>query len=59
MWGAIADLKGRKVVLITSGVLCGLSSGAFGLSTSYQMAIATRFLIGLFNGQLRYVHQDE
>ena len=51
VWGAIADSKGRKVVLITSGVLSGLSSGAFGLSTSYPMAIATRFLLGFFNGE--------
>ena len=50
VWGAIADSKGRKVVLITSGVLSGLSSGAFGFSTTYVMAIATRFLLGLFNG---------
>ena len=54
MWGAIADSKGRKVVLITSGVLSGLSSGAFGLSTSYPMAIATRFLLGLFNGEFMH-----
>ena len=50
VWGAIADSKGRKVVLITSGVLSGLSSGAFGFSNSYVMAIGTRFLLGLFNG---------
>ena len=50
VWGAIADSKGRKVVLITSGVLSGLSSGAFGFSTTYVMAIVTRFLLGLFNG---------
>ena len=54
VWGAIADSKGRKVVLITSGVLSGLSSGAFGLSTSYPMAIATRFLLGLFNGEFMH-----
>ena len=47
----LTDSKGRKVVLITSGVLSGLSSGAFGFSTTYAMAIATRFLLGLFNGQ--------
>ena len=52
VWGSIADRKGRKPVIIVSVVLVGLTSAIFGFSVSYEMAIITRFLVGLTNGEL-------
>ncbi|CAI7992238.1 Protein ZINC INDUCED FACILITATOR-LIKE 1 [Geodia barretti] len=49
-WGALADKKGRKPVVIVSCVLIGLSSAAFGFSVQIYMAVVFRFFVGLFNG---------
>ena len=50
VWGSIADQVGRKPVVIVSMFLVGLSSGAFGFSVTFGMAVFLRFLVGLFNG---------
>ena len=50
-WGALADKKGRKPVVITSCVLIGLSSAAFGFSVQIYMAVVFRFFVGLFYGE--------
>ena len=52
IWGTIADRKGRKPVIIVSVILVGLTSAIFGFSVSYEMAVITRFLVGLTNGEL-------
>ena len=52
IWGTIADRKGRKPVIIVSVILVGLTSAIFGFSVSYEMAIITRFLVGLTNGKV-------
>ena len=52
VWGALADKKGRKPVVIMSCLLIGLASAAFGFSVKLYMAIIFRFLVGLFNGQV-------
>ena len=50
IWGAIADSKGRKPVLIISSILLGLTSAGFGFSVTFTMAVLLRFFVGLFNG---------
>ena len=49
-WGALADRKGRKTVLIVSNVLIGIFSVAFGFSVNFPMAVGLRFAAGLCNG---------
>ena len=51
VWGAIADRKGRKPVLLVSILLTGISSLAFGFSVNFPMAVILRFLSGLANGR--------
>lgn len=51
VWGALADKKGRKPVIIIGCLLVGLSSVAFGFSVKLYMAILFRFCVGLFNGE--------
>ena len=51
MWGALADRKGRKAVLIVSNVLIGLLTVAFGFSVNFPMAVLLRFATGLSNGE--------
>ena len=55
VWGAIADHKGRKPVLIVSLLLVGLSTAMFGFSVSFEMALIVRFLAGLFSGKQLWV----
>ena len=50
-WGALADRKGRKSVLIVSNVLMGVFSVAFGFSVNFTMAVLLRFVSGLSNGR--------
>ena len=49
-WGALADRKGRKSVLIVSNVLMAVFSVAFGFSVNFPMAVLLRFFTGLSNG---------
>ena len=50
-WGALADHKGRKPVIIISGIFMALASLSFGFSVNLAMAIISRFLTGFFNGK--------
>ncbi|XP_066360228.1 protein ZINC INDUCED FACILITATOR-LIKE 1-like isoform X2 [Miscanthus floridulus] len=50
VWGIAADRIGRKPVVMV-GIMV-IFNTLFGLSTSYWMAIATRFLLGALNGLL-------
>ncbi|CAD6258452.1 unnamed protein product [Miscanthus lutarioriparius] len=52
VWGIAADRFGRKPVAILGVVSVVVFNTLFGLSTSYWMAIATRFLLGALNGLL-------
>ena len=47
-FGKIADIYGRKFVLVFSLIVSAIGSLAFGFSTSYSMAVAVRFLMGKF-----------
>uniref|UniRef100_A0A7N0TM52 Major facilitator superfamily (MFS) profile domain-containing protein n=1 Tax=Kalanchoe fedtschenkoi TaxID=63787 RepID=A0A7N0TM52_KALFE len=51
-WGVIADRYGRKPVIIFGIVSVIILNTLFGLSINIWMALATRFLLGLFNGLL-------
>uniref|UniRef100_A0A7N0U456 Major facilitator superfamily (MFS) profile domain-containing protein n=1 Tax=Kalanchoe fedtschenkoi TaxID=63787 RepID=A0A7N0U456_KALFE len=51
-WGVIADLYGRKPVIIFGIVSVIILNTLFGLSINIWMALATRFLLGLFKGLL-------
>lgn len=46
LWGKIADIYGRKFVLIVSCVVSAVGSIAFGCSSSFAMAVTVRFLMG-------------
>lgn len=46
LWGKIADMYGRKFVLISSLGLSALLAIVFGCSTSLTMAITSRFFMG-------------
>ncbi|MCL7026400.1 hypothetical protein MKW94_020057 [Papaver nudicaule] len=52
LWGAVADRYGRKPVIIFGSFAVVIFNILFGLSTNFWMAIATRFLLGCFNGVL-------
>jgi MFS family permease len=48
-WGKIADIYGRKFVLVVSLLSAAVLSIAFGCSTSFAMAMATRFMMGTYS----------
>nr|CBX25337.1 hypothetical_protein [Oryza brachyantha] len=50
-WGIAADRIGRKPVVVF-GIFAVIFNTLFGLSVTYSMAIATRFLLGALNGLL-------
>ncbi|KAL9240062.1 hypothetical protein vseg_014323 [Gypsophila vaccaria] len=52
LWGIIADRYGRKPVMIISTMAVVIFNATFGLSTTYWMAITSRFLLGAFCGTL-------
>ncbi|XP_066360231.1 protein ZINC INDUCED FACILITATOR-LIKE 1-like isoform X5 [Miscanthus floridulus] len=52
VWGIAADRIGRKPVVMVGIMSVVIFNTLFGLSTSYWMAIATRFLLGALNGLL-------
>ncbi|KAH3890596.1 hypothetical protein DPMN_014681, partial [Dreissena polymorpha] len=49
-WGWLSDRVGRKPVMLLTILLNGLSSLAFGFTTSITFAIITRLFSGLVNG---------
>ncbi|CAM9933856.1 unnamed protein product [Scytosiphon promiscuus] len=49
-WGYVADKIGRKPVVIVGLLAIAACSVAFGLSTSFAMAVTARFVLGLMNG---------
>ncbi|KAK4285268.1 hypothetical protein QN277_001993 [Acacia crassicarpa] len=51
-WGMFADRYGRKRVIIMGLVAVVVFNTLFGLSTSFFMAVSTRFLLGFLNGSL-------
>ncbi|KAM0940990.1 putative major facilitator, sugar transporter, major facilitator superfamily [Dioscorea sansibarensis] len=51
-WGTFADRYGRKPAIVLSIISLIIFNTLFGLSTNFWMAIATRFLLGCFNGIL-------
>ncbi|XP_058000001.1 protein ZINC INDUCED FACILITATOR-LIKE 1 isoform X7 [Hevea brasiliensis] len=52
LWGVIADRYGRKPVIIFGMITLIIFNTLFGLSTSFWMAISTRFLLGSLCGIL-------
>ncbi|ESW05557.1 hypothetical protein PHAVU_011G189500 [Phaseolus vulgaris] len=52
LWGALADRIGRKPIILAGIIAVVIFNTLFGLSTSFWMAIVTRFLLGSFNGFL-------
>ncbi|XP_058766678.1 protein ZINC INDUCED FACILITATOR-LIKE 1-like [Vicia villosa] len=52
LWGMISDRYGRKPVIIMGVITVIVLNTLFGLSTSFWMAIITRFLLGGLNGIL-------
>ena len=50
LWGALADAKGRKPILVAVTLMYGLASASFGFSVHIGMAFVTRVLMGFFDG---------
>ncbi|KAF7824803.1 protein ZINC INDUCED FACILITATOR-LIKE 1-like [Senna tora] len=51
-WGMVADRYGRKPVIVLGIIAVIVFNTLFGLSTSFWMAVSTRFLLGSLNGLL-------
>ena len=45
-WGQVADVYGRKFVLVITLIVSAIGSLLFGCSTSYTMALIVRFTMG-------------
>ncbi|WOG91048.1 hypothetical protein DCAR_0310296 [Daucus carota subsp. sativus] len=52
LWGILADRYGRKPVIIFGTISVVIFNTLFGLSTSFWMAVSTRFLLGSLCGIL-------
>ncbi|XP_052820367.1 uncharacterized protein LOC128246215 [Mya arenaria] len=50
LWGWLSDKKGRKPIILITVILNGVSSLAFGFTTTLWFAFVTRFISGLVNG---------
>ncbi|KAK2407550.1 protein ZINC INDUCED FACILITATOR-LIKE [Trifolium repens] len=50
LWGMVSDRYGRKPVIIFGVFAVVVFNTLFGLSTSFWMAVITRFLLGCLNG---------
>uniref|UniRef100_A0A1J3H976 Putative peptide/nitrate transporter n=1 Tax=Noccaea caerulescens TaxID=107243 RepID=A0A1J3H976_NOCCA len=48
-WGKLADRYGRKPIILIGTFTVIIFNTLFGLSTSFWLAISTRFLLGCFN----------
>ncbi|CAM6051986.1 unnamed protein product [Sphagnum compactum] len=51
-WGLIADVYGRKPVIVIGLISVIVFHTLFGLSTNFWMALSSRFFLGVFNGML-------
>lgn len=51
VWGRLADVWSRKNVFMWSAIGIAFSCFLFGFSTSFSMAVAFRFFVGLLNGE--------
>ncbi|KAK4285263.1 hypothetical protein QN277_001989 [Acacia crassicarpa] len=51
-WGIVADRYGRKYTIVIGIIVVVVFNTLFGLSTSFWMAVITRFLLGSLNGSL-------
>ncbi|XP_050878848.1 probable peptide/nitrate transporter At3g43790 [Lathyrus oleraceus] len=51
-WGVVADRYGRKPVAVLGIFSVIIFNTLFGLSTSFSMAVTTRFFLGYLNGLL-------
>lgn len=49
-WGRLADVYGRRFVLVLSLSLSAIFNICFGLSKSFAIAIVMRFMLGITNG---------
>ncbi|XP_028782356.1 protein ZINC INDUCED FACILITATOR 1 isoform X2 [Neltuma alba] len=52
LWGIFADRYGRKYAIVIGIFAVVVFNTLFGLSTSFWMAVSTRFLLGSLNGSL-------
>ncbi|MCL7034012.1 hypothetical protein MKW94_016240 [Papaver nudicaule] len=50
LWGALADIYGRKPVILACCTTVIICNTLFGLSTNFWMAVSMRFLLGCFSG---------
>lgn len=48
LWGQLADKWGRKPVMICGCLSITIFSITFGLSTTFELALLSRFLLGIF-----------
>jgi len=51
-WGLIADVYGRKPVIVIGLISVIVFHTLFGFSTNFWMALSSRFFLGFFNGML-------
>ncbi|CAM9173868.1 unnamed protein product, partial [Ectocarpus sp. 12 AP-2014] len=50
LWGYLSDSVGRKPVILVGLSATAVLSLTFGLSTTYELAISSRFVLGIMNG---------
>ena len=51
-WGIVSDKIGRRPVLLYGTLCCTAATVVFGLSSSFSVALASRFLAGFLSGNL-------
>ncbi|CAK8561172.1 unnamed protein product [Lathyrus sativus] len=52
LWGMVSDRYGRKPVMVIGVFSVVIFNTLFGISTSFWMAVITRFLLGCLNGAI-------
>ncbi|CAN0435171.1 unnamed protein product, partial [Ectocarpus sp. 12 AP-2014] len=50
LWGYVSDSAGRRPVILVGLSATAVLSLTFGLSTTYELAISSRFVLGIMNG---------